>query len=166
MTEPAEIVVRMGELAVSTVAGQVLVSIGLGSCIGLAMLDRARGVAGLAHVMLPAGGVAPEPLAKFADAAVPALAAGVEAAGARHVRLQAVLVGGAQMFSHGPNSMLDIGRRNEEAVCSALRQLRIPVVAAATRGSSGRTIRVCTDGRVTVKAAGGDEVALLMGGAA
>ena len=34
-------------------AGDVLVSLGLGSCIGLALVDRARGVAGLAHVVLP-----------------------------------------------------------------------------------------------------------------
>ena len=33
--------VRMGELAASAVAGDVLVSLGLGSCIGLALVDRA-----------------------------------------------------------------------------------------------------------------------------
>ena len=54
--------VRMGELAASAVAGDVLVSLGLGSCIGLALLDRRVGVAGLAHVVLPSsGGNAPAP---------------------------------------------------------------------------------------------------------
>ena len=37
----------------SAVAGDVLVSLGLGSCIGLALVDRRLGVAGLAHVVLP-----------------------------------------------------------------------------------------------------------------
>ena len=64
----------MGELAASAVAGDVLVSLGLGSCIGLALLDRRLGVAGLAHVVLPASGghAAREPW-KFADIAVPEL---------------------------------------------------------------------------------------------
>ena len=48
-----ETMVRMGELAASAVAGDVLVSLGLGSCIGLALVDRRLGVAGLAHVVLP-----------------------------------------------------------------------------------------------------------------
>ena len=58
MTPVDEIAVRMGELAVSSAPGEVLLSIGLGSCIGLALVDQRRGIAGLAHVMLPeAGGV-------------------------------------------------------------------------------------------------------------
>ena len=64
--------VRMGELAASAVAGDVLVSLGLGSCIGLALLDRRLGVAGLAHVVLPeSGGHAQRNAWKFADFAVP-----------------------------------------------------------------------------------------------
>ena len=48
--------VRMGELAVSKDPGHVLASIGLGSCIGLVLLEAARPIAGLAHIMLPASG--------------------------------------------------------------------------------------------------------------
>ena len=70
----AETMVRMGELATSAVAGDVLVSLGLGSCIGLALVDRAAGVAGLAHVVLPDSGGNAEPgTYKFADIAVPEL---------------------------------------------------------------------------------------------
>ena len=49
----AETMVRMGELAVSSASGRVLVSLGLGSCIGLALIDRRMGIAGLAHIVLP-----------------------------------------------------------------------------------------------------------------
>jgi len=148
--------VRMGELATAAKGGAVLVSIGLGSCIGLALLDRAGGVAGLAHVMLPAtpsdgdGGTP----GKFGDTAVPALLAALVRQGARPSRLEAVLVGGARMFSIG--SSMDIGARNDEAARAALAAHRIPVRAADTRGSTGRTIRVDpSSGTVTVKAAGG-----------
>ena len=38
--------VRMGEIEVSSETGEELVARGLGSCIGLAMIDRRSGVAG------------------------------------------------------------------------------------------------------------------------
>jgi len=97
MTTAAEVMVRMGELAVSRTSGDVLVSIGLGSCIGLCLIDRRRQAVGLAHVMLPTGGPGETP-GKFAPSAVPAL---VEELGAVKTALEAVLVGGAQMFSFG-----------------------------------------------------------------
>jgi chemotaxis protein CheD len=156
----AEISVRMGELATSADPGTVLVSIGLGSCIGLALVDSAAGVAGLAHIMLPGPGEAGgRPPATFADTGVPALLEAVLAAGARRLCLSAVIVGGAQMF--GGAGRLQVGQRNEEAVRAALRAERIPVVAAETGGGSGRTIRVYVDSlRVTSRAAGGTEQTL------
>ena len=51
---------------------------------------------------------------------------------------------------------MDIGARNDDAARAALAAARIPVRAADTRGSTGRTIRVDpATGIVTVKAAGG-----------
>jgi chemotaxis protein CheD len=156
-------IVRMGELAVSGDARDVLLTIGLGSCIGLVLLDRARGVAGLAHVVLPAAaGVRDEP-AKFADRAVPALLGELTALGAQRIRTEAVLVGGAQMFDFqaAGRAALEIGARNEAATRDALAAARIPVVAAATGGSRGRTVRVLLESMsVTVKEAGGREIAL------
>jgi len=100
MTTAAEVMVRMGELAVSRTSGDVLVSIGLGSCIGLCLIDRRRQAVALAHVMLPTGGPGETP-GKFAPSAVPALVEELEEIGAVKTALEAVLVGGAQMFSFG-----------------------------------------------------------------
>ena len=157
--------VRMGELATAAKGGAVLVSIGLGSCIGLALIDRTRQIAGLAHVMLPAtppdghGGTP----GKFADHAVGALLAELAPLGGRPTRMEAVLVGGARMFSIG--SSMDIGARNDEAARKALAAARIPLRAAETRGSTGRTIRVDpATGIVTVKAAGGKPAQLYPAG--
>src|SRR5215212_1048100 len=102
----AETMVRMGEYAVSHDAREVLVSLGLGSCIGLVLLDRRAAVAGLAHVVLPTAGERTP--GKFADTAVAALIAGMEPLGARHARLDAVLVGGASMFATSEAS-LEVG---------------------------------------------------------
>jgi chemotaxis protein CheD len=160
----------MGELAASRSAGDTLVAIGLGSCIGLALVDRARCVAGLAHVMLPESSGAPDApdasaRCKFADIAVPALIDKVVGLGAAPSKLEAVLVGGARMFAFGGSS-LDIGARNEEATLAQLADRRIKVVASATAGTKGRTVRVHVDGcRVVSKEAGGVEE-LLFGEAA
>jgi chemotaxis protein CheD len=160
MALAAETMVRMGELAASSSPGDVLVSLGLGSCIGLALIDRRAGVAGLAHIVLPdADGHAAGDAGKFADRAVPQLVADVLALGARPTKLEAVLVGGASMFA-GKAATLEVGQRNENAVREQLRLKRIPVVAAATGGGRGRTVRVdVASAMVTVREAGGrDEI--------
>lgn len=157
----------MGELAATATAGEELTTIGLGSCVGVAVVDRASEVAALAHVMLPegaAGGRGPGPAGKYADEAVPALISAAESLGARRIRLEAVIVGGAQMFDVGFGSTLDIGARNATAVRSALAQAGIPIRAQEVGGSRGRTMRVqLAPVQVTVKEAGGSEVALWRG---
>jgi chemotaxis protein CheD len=142
----------------------VLVSLGLGSCIGLALLDRRTRKAGLAHVVLPqSSGHADQNAMKFADHAVPELLRRVLGMGARRSAVEAVLVGGASMFATTTNA-LEVGQRNEAAVREQLETLRIPVVATATGGSRGRTIKVdvATSG-VTVREAGGRDEPLVEG---
>jgi chemotaxis protein CheD len=149
--------VRMGELAASR-AGATLVTLGLGSCIGLVLLDRRVGVAGLAHIVLPdsAGHQEVNPL-KFADRAVPELLRRVVDLGARKPMVEAVLVGGASMFAAIGGSM-EVGARNEAAVTAALAGLRIRVHASATGGTRGRTVRVDPGaGTVVVREAGGKD---------
>jgi chemotaxis protein CheD len=160
----AETMVRMGELAVSSAPGHVLVSLGLGSCIGLALIDRRMGIAGLAHVVLPQSqGHTQENPRKFADLAIPEMLSELEALGARKIRLEAILVGGASMFAVSAAS-LEVGQRNEAAVRELLLKQRIPVVAAATGGNKGRTIRVdVASSSVTVREAGGKDTELLAG---
>ena len=156
MTTQQELMVRMGELATSATIGDVLVTIGLGSCIGVALVDARRPIVGLAHVMLPESTNAAGPVAKFADTGVPELARAVRAEGA--ARLEAVIVGGAQMFSFGGEEGANIGARNVAAVRAELDRLRIPIRAAATGGRKGRTVRVHVDGaRVTVREVAGTE---------
>jgi chemotaxis protein CheD len=158
----AETMVRLGELAASAVAGDVLVSLGLGSCIGLAVLDRRVGVAGLAHVVLPDSGPnAAGRSLKFADFAVPELIDRVVRLGGRRTMLEAALVGGASMFAVSRSS-LEVGQRNEAAVREQHAAHRINVIAAETGGERGRTIRVHVGSNlVTVREAGGVESELV-----
>jgi len=155
-----ELVVRMGELAISTTAGDVLVCVGLGSCIGLALVAQHGRACGLAHIMLPdSGGRETDRPGKFADLALPALIGALTRVGAPARSLVAVLAGGAQMFEAG--SALEIGARNEAAVRAGLATAGIPIHASATAGNMGRTMRVLVGtGSVTVREAGATEVPL------
>ncbi len=155
-----DVSVRMGEMAVSADPSVVLVSIGLGSCIGLALVDAAAGVCGLAHIMLPGpGDIERRAASTFADTGVPALLAAVKALGAR--RPVGVIVGGAQMFGAAGAGRMQVGTRNEAAVRAACKSVSIPLVAAQTGGGSGRTIRVyLAESRVTARVAGGSEADL------
>src|SRR2546421_6082077 len=99
--------VRMGEMLASSTSGDELVAIGLGSCIGLALVDRSAGVAGLAPVVLPDSGGTAGPAAKFAHLALPAPLEKGTGLGAHKERLEAALGRGAQMFA--PGSGGDIG---------------------------------------------------------
>jgi chemotaxis protein CheD len=160
-----ERVVRMGEASASNTPADVLACIGLGSCIGLALVDRSKGVAALAHVMLPSSAVPDPPQPhKFADLAVPALIDLALQHGARRRHLEAALIGGAAMFQLGGSGQ-DIGARNTAAITRLLGQAGVPVRASATGGSTGRTVRIHVDAdmTITVRQAGGREQRLLGG---
>ncbi len=149
----------MGEFAVSGQTGDELVAIGLGSCIGLALVDADAGLAGLAHVVLPESAGKPGPTGKFADLAVPDLIATLVDAGAAKRRLRAVLIGGARMFTVGAS--LDIGARNTEAVRAALGRAGIGIHAEEVGGNRGRTARVIIGTDISSQVAGGERTSLL-----
>ena len=151
--------VRMGEIEVSSEAGEELVARGLGSCIGLALIDRRVGVAGMAHSVLPEAPNESDPdLGKFADLAVAELISQMKRAGAAVHRIDAVLAGGARMFELGD---MDIGARNAEAVKNGLARSGVTVRAADTGGNRGRTMRVTVgEFTVSVKEAGGEATTL------
>jgi chemotaxis protein CheD len=155
--------VGIGQIVASADHGVVICALGLGSCIGLVLTDPQAGVAGMAHVMLPASlPGADGPPGKFADTAVPALIDQVTRLGALRVRLQAWMAGGAQMFGgDGGAPMLNIGERNVRAVREALGAAGIRVRAADTGGVSGRSMHVAVArGAVTVRAVGGEPIGL------
>ena len=149
----------MGEIAVTGDAGEVLTTIGLGSCVGVVLLDRGSGAAGLGHVVFPASpveGPVSQP-GRYADTAVPALAGALMRLGSALRSLEAALVGGARMFSFGRSPELDIGSQNVGAVTRALAAAGIPIRDTVTGGSVGRSVRVHIPvGGITVREGGVD----------
>ena len=117
---------------------------GLGSCVGVVIYDLLKGIAGLAHIMLPDSGLAKENEfnhAKYANTAIKQLVQQLMAEGARSHSLSSKLAGGAQMFQFTSGSdMMRIGPRNVEAVKKELEILHIPILGEDIGGNSGRTI--------------------------
>ncbi|NLM26729.1 MAG: chemotaxis protein CheD [Clostridiaceae bacterium] len=136
----------------------VLATLGLGSCVGIALYDIKIKTIGLAHIMLPWSHQAKNNAnrAKFADTGILLLLEKMSEAGASLKNIVAKLAGGAQMFSFSGNSdMIRIGQRNVEATKEVLQQLRIPVISEDTGGNYGRTIEFYSeDGRLMIKTIG------------
>ncbi|WP_434511471.1 chemotaxis protein CheD [Desulfitobacterium sp. AusDCA] len=123
-------------------APDILMTAGLGSCIGICIHDPLEKVGGMAHIMLPsANGNISANQAKYADTAVELLINDILHLGASKLRLRAKIAGGAQMFSFpGKTNVLKIGDRNAEAVEAELKRFAIPLLVADVGGSFGRTI--------------------------
>ena len=119
----------------------VLVTLGLGSCIGLALYDKYSKVSGLIHFMLPASN-GKKNTAKYADTGIPFLIEEMVKNGAKKRNIVAKLVGGAKMFSFGEeNSVMNIGKRNSEAAKEILKTEGIKIVAEDIGKDFGRTMR-------------------------
>ena len=104
----------------------VITTLGLGSCVGVALYDKTTHIAGLVHVMLPDSTKVRQNQnkAKFADTGIDLLIEMLEKEGARKQSLTAKIAGGAQMFAFSSNNdMLRVGERNVEAVKQKLRDL-------------------------------------------
>ncbi len=146
--------VSIGELVVTADKGEVLVAVGLGSCVGVALYDPTSGLAALAHVMLPdSRGERHD--TRFADVAIPAAVEEMTSRGAVKTRIRAAIAGGAAMFNFGPSAHIRIGEQNIQACTRALEALAVPIVASDTGGSSGRTLSlVVATGEVFVKTPG------------
>lgn len=120
-----------------------LMTAGLGSCIGICVIDSAARLGTLAHIMLPNSSQAKnaQNRAKFADSAIEMLLEEMKKNGASRARLTAKIAGGAQMFKFsGDSDIMKIGERNTQAVLENLQKHRIRLLAQDTGGNYGRTI--------------------------
>lgn len=153
-----DIKVGIAEWHVARGPGQII-TLGLGSCVGIALYDAGVKVGGLAHIMLPQSTSFPDGQnpGKFPDTAIPMLLEAMMKLGARRHAVVAKVAGGAQMFTFSgkKDGLLNIGQRNVEATRVVLEQMRIKIVAEHTGGNVGRTmILKLDDGTVDIRILG------------
>lgn len=158
-----EIFVRVAECAAGD-SGAVLATLGLGSCVAVALFDPERVIGGMAHILLPSRSLsrATDNPGRFPQTALPLLLDQMLALGAERPGLTARLVGGASMFANlVPAGSMQMGDRNVIAVREVLNQLSIPIVGEEVGGNFGRSVWFTVGtGQVMVRSAGRREQSL------
>ncbi|CCO09187.1 chemotaxis protein CheD [Desulforamulus hydrothermalis] len=153
----AEIQVGIADYKVAS-SPQRLITLGLGSCVGVALYDPVTKIGGLLHIMLPDSSQfnnVTKP-AKFADTGIPLMIEEIRRRGGSPGRLTAKLAGGAQMFSGlDEKFVLNIGQRNAAKVREILSKLGIRILAEELGGNRGRTMIFDTaTGQVIIRTIG------------
>jgi len=136
----------------------IITTLGLGSCIGIALYDPLSKIGGLAHIMLPDSTKIRNNsnIAKFADTGIEELVRQVAGAGATKSRLVAKIAGGARMFEvSGLSDVGNVGARNAEASKKKLKELGIRLISEDTGLNYGRTVELhCETGDYYIKSVG------------
>ena len=129
--------IGIGEYRVGTFP---MMTIGLGSCIGLTLYDETVKVGAMVHIMLPDSGGRTDRPGKYADTAVPLLLQELAKLGCKNNRsLVAKIAGGACMFEYfGAN--LNIGGRNADKVKTLLKENNIKLASEDIGGKVGRSV--------------------------
>ncbi len=120
-----------------------ITTLGLGSCVGIALRDPITKIGGLAHIMLPDSTAIRNQtnIYKFADTGIDELVRLMVEKGASKQRMVAKIAGGAQMFAfQNKSDLVRVGERNVEATKSKLKELGIKILAEDTGNSYGRTV--------------------------
>ena len=121
-----------------------LITLGLGSCVGIAVRDPVTQMGGLAHIMLPDSKAILNNNSvkeKFADTGIEELIRQLVAMGAGRSRLVAKIAGGATMFQiQSRNDIMKIGERNIQATIQKLKEMNIKLLAQDTGENYGRTV--------------------------
>jgi chemotaxis protein CheD len=152
----ATIIVGMADWKVAK-GSDILTTLGLGSCVGVTFWDKAKGIGGMGHFMLPSSeGYSNQNRAKFADTCIQDLLVAITRAGAVRGNLVAKIAGGAHMFSAaGAGNVLKVGERNAAIAKEILSDLKIPLLANDTGGTHGRTIELnIADGKLKIRTVG------------
>lgn len=149
--------VGMADLKIAK-APDSLITLGLGSCIGLTFYDPAIKLGGMVHYMLPDSTKLKnnQNIAKFGDTGIRELYRLMIQNGASPRRMVAKIAGGAKMFEvSGQSEMGNVGLRNAEEAKLMLKELRIPLIASDTGLNYGRTVELnCENGDFYIKAVG------------
>jgi chemotaxis protein CheD len=137
-------VIGVGECIASANPAESLATYALGSCIAVAICDRAAQVGGLLHFLLPDASYEParrrDNSYLCADTGVPELLKLCIQLGARKSRLSVCAAGGASILDDG--SFFNVGRKNQIGLERALAKAGLKLHACAIGGHLSRAMRL------------------------
>jgi chemotaxis protein CheD len=151
----ADVRVKVADYAVRR-GSDILATIGLGSCVAIALYDPHSKTGGLAHILLPSMSMSRETSnpAKFPETIVPIMLSEMRALGMTSgARVCAKIAGGASMFGQLVNGTgINVGERNIAATKEALAAAGIHLVGEDTGLDYGRSVYFhLADGRMEVR---------------
>jgi chemotaxis protein CheD len=134
-------VLNIGDVK-TDISPSVFTCFGLGSCIGLFVQDRAAGISGGAHILLPESIKANTDDGKHYNVkdALDKLFEQFQRYGSSLETLRAKIVGGANIISAFGN----VGERNVRSIKDHLVANKIFIAAVDVGGSSSRTAHFCS----------------------
>lgn len=152
MDQRPEVHVRMGELALGQ--SPTILKATLGSCVGIALIWRARGLFALAHCLLP---YAPQagmpPGARYVDQAIASLLGLLQARPEHYAQIETHLAGGASMSRREECDTRTplVGRLNVQAALKLLEGFGLTVCSKDLGGNLARQMRLdCAEAVVSV----------------
>ena len=139
-----------------------MMTMALGSCLGIVLHDPSAGIGSLAHAMHPRRELVKNNAnrGKFVNTVIPLAIERMLQWGARRDRIVAKIFGGARMFDvfKGCQGVMQIGDENILVAREVLGNLDIPIIAECVGGTSGRTILFdVSNGSVLVRYVNGNE---------
>lgn len=136
-----------------------LITLGLGSCVGIIFYDRSKKIGGMAHIMLPKNTNPDKRSNKYADVAIEDMLRELLSNGVRLNSIEAKIAGGSQMFSFSnSDEKKSVGYRNVVSVKQILEEHKIKILVEDTGGSFGRTVELdLEDGSLRIKTIGHGE---------
>ena len=152
--EENTIEVQMAQMQIGE-APAVLVTKGLGSCLGITFWDPLKKIGAMVHPMLPdfnKARVQSNP-SRFVNSAIMHALEEMEKKGCFRTRIVVKMFGGAHMFSFiNTDSVLNVGQKNIEMATATLKELNLKISGQEVGGTFGRTIYLkLDDGKVLVK---------------
>jgi chemotaxis protein CheD len=152
--------VGIADMKIAVGDGNLVVTHGLGSCLGIAVYDPQTKVGGIFHVMLPSSSVSAEKAQKsplmFVDTGAPLFFKEAYALGAAKSRLVVKVAGGAALNSDH-SDFFAIGKRNFVALRKILWVNGIMIAAEDVGGTISRTMYLDTGTGVIRLQSGGKE---------
>lgn len=144
--------VKIGEVKVGS--GDQILKTTLGSCVGIAFLDRDKGVCGLAHCLLPNSGIDVYQIgAKYVDQAVYSLTKLMKVDENNKKNIEVYLAGGGNVVETlAKNRSQHIGELNFESAKKYLKSYGYKIKeSSSSGGTDARQMLVdCRDYLVTV----------------
>jgi len=118
----------------------------LGSCVGVIIYDKINRIGGLAHVYLPASDQYKSNYGedgkthKYADILLPLMIKDIIKKNANIKYLMSYITGGATLFYTKPNPLVNIGKKNLDAVRQILKTKNITFFELQVGGNTGRKV--------------------------